>query len=229
MNKTGIRELKSKHRLELLIQDTGERFEANGDEWRSLDTPGLTVDIRRQTWSIESGGVETDGGDHFEWLKFRYGWNFGMCLRYLANRPADQVRMKYLPMETPSAEKMPQSVNACISEPQDGLQEKAIEVIGDSVRQFFSFSSAEIKELIFPVRFVPVIDFFADECSDCGREFDWDLPGMRCYRQEIEAEIRGDLDEYFCEECAVKASRVALALNYCFHSAFLREVRAAVE
>jgi len=64
-NKDDIRLLKSKHRLELVMQETGESFEvdsAKSDLWHSTLTHGLTVDIRRQRYEIKKPGADTEAG-----------------------------------------------------------------------------------------------------------------------------------------------------------------------
>lgn len=87
-----LKVLKSKHRLELIMQEAGERFEAdpnNKDIWRSIDKSGLTVDIKHQRFEISKPGIEPESGDVYAWLKQRYGWSFNQAIRYLQNRPLD--------------------------------------------------------------------------------------------------------------------------------------------
>ena len=240
-SKTDIRELKSRHRLELLMRDTGERFEANGDEWRGVETPGLLVDLERQTWRIQRAGVETAGGDHFEWLKFRYGWNFGMSLRYLKSRPSDPEVRTVVP------DKISRSVETVDDlglEPIDELQQKALALAGDSIRDLFSssYSSGEILRLlsIWPSRFLNIVDFSVDACSECGKEFDWQKPGTLCYLEQFldyggedidsdEAKIffldNNNLQGFVCDDCVQEKGRYYLAMRYCFFSAVNRESR----
>jgi len=85
-------ELRAKHRLELLMQELGERFEVsakNKNVWRSTSTPGLTVDIKRQRFEISMPGKAAEGGDVFGWLMRYYSWTFPQAIRYLQHRAPD--------------------------------------------------------------------------------------------------------------------------------------------
>jgi hypothetical protein len=91
-NKDDIRLLKSKHRLELVMQEAGEIFEvdaANPDQWKSKNTFGLTVDTRRQMYEIKRPGMDTEAGDVLAWLQRRYTWNFPMAKKFLQRRAPD--------------------------------------------------------------------------------------------------------------------------------------------
>ena len=88
--KVDIRELKNRHQLIAVMTESGERFDADSDDviWPSLATPGLTVNVLRQTWELKLPGQDPITGDVFDWVKRRYGWNFSMVLRYLQARPS---------------------------------------------------------------------------------------------------------------------------------------------
>jgi hypothetical protein len=242
--KIDLRELKEKHRLELVIVETGEKLEANANIWRGLDTPGLIVDLNRQTWRIEHAGVEKAGGDVFDWLKFRYSWNFGMCLRYLNKRPADAPRNSEEKQHVPDEGKKNHGHLVTVSrlEPQDPMQTKALKLGGDEIRRFFSphYSSFEILEYMscWPARFLPLIDAQVDTCESCGKEFDWEDPDQRCYLQqfydyggeEMDSEDQKlffldnrNLSGFVCGDCARERIKQYLAMQLCFQSARLRE------
>src|SRR5689334_18308685 len=113
-NKDDIRALKTKHRLELVMQEAGEIFEANpanAEQWVSRSTPGLTVDILRQIYEIKFPGKD-ESGDVIAWLKRRYSWTFGMAVKFLQKRPADPKRQEVSPAAKPKKSKPVQSVEA---------------------------------------------------------------------------------------------------------------------
>ena len=57
-----LQELKSRHRLELVMKETGEVFDESGPVWKSTQRGGLLVDLEKQSWRLENGA----GGDVFE-------------------------------------------------------------------------------------------------------------------------------------------------------------------
>lgn len=111
-NKEDIRVLKSKHRLELVMQAAGEVFEVaagNSDLWRSTSTPGLTVDIRRQLYEIKKPGMDAETGDVLTWLQVRYSWSFAMALKFLQNRAPDPMQAQPIPIVKTKNKVMPLS------------------------------------------------------------------------------------------------------------------------
>ncbi len=89
MKKTDAQALKAKHRLELVMQEWGEQFDIEGDQWRSKTTPYLVVNIRLQTFQSKKPGMDEVTGDLYDWLMMRCNWTFKQALRYLQKRPFD--------------------------------------------------------------------------------------------------------------------------------------------
>ena len=89
MKKIDTRGLKAKHRLELIMQELGEQFQMEGDQWRSQTTPGLIVRPRQQTYEYQRPGMDTETGDIFSWLMSRFNWSFKQAIAYLQKREPD--------------------------------------------------------------------------------------------------------------------------------------------
>jgi len=236
--KVDLRELKSKHRLELVMKDTGETFDESGPVWKSAQTTGLLVDLEKQSWRVKDGA----GGDVFEWLKYRYGWPFVMCLRYMQSRKADGYSVATVEAVRPVDKKPPVRVDFAKDEPADRWQKKALELAGDRIRPFFSpyVTAGEIVRALssLPSRYLPMADFMVHECRDCGYGFDWTKPGEIGYLEEryhyngeeIPLEERtiffldnSNLSDLICESCKQKEALYHLALDYCLRSAHKRQ------
>lgn len=169
MTKTQIYELKKKHRLEIVMQEAGEAFEAdpkNSDLWRSTITPGLVVDLRRQSWEINVPGMDKKSGDVIEWLKLRYSWSFGQIIKYLSRRPTDPKRK-----DPPRALKQEQMLPE--AEPVDDLQAHALELAGDRIRGYFSWSFWELVLYLDEIRIEPVHAPDITHCGRCDKRLDW--------------------------------------------------------
>jgi hypothetical protein len=140
-SKIDIGSLKAKHRLELVMQEAGERFEidpADPDQWHSLTTGGLSVDIRRQRYKIEMPGMDPKSGDVIAWLKHRYAWSFSMAISFLQSRAPDPG-----PAPHPArVETKSQIIRAEENEtkPLDHWQERALQIGGERMRSYFSYS-----------------------------------------------------------------------------------------
>lgn len=233
-----LQQLKSRHRLELVMKETGEVFSESGHVWKSTQTGGLMVDLEKQSWRLESGV----GGDVFEWLKYRYGWTFAMCLRYLQARRADGYSLALVSVAKPAEPPRPVKAESVRGEPADRWQKKALDLAGDEIRALFSphVTAGEIMRarLAIPARFLPMVDFLAGECVECGYEFDWLKPGEVCYLEErfhyggedVPEDERvlffldnGNLSDFICESCKQEKARYFLALEYCLLSARARE------
>lgn len=92
MTKDEIRALKKKHRLERVMQETGEVFEVDAKHselWHSTTMAGLSVDITRQLFEIRRPGMDVQSGDVIAWLQLRYRWSFAYAMSFLQKRPAD--------------------------------------------------------------------------------------------------------------------------------------------
>ena len=173
-NRIDVRALKAKHRLELVMEET-EVFAVDpkrSDLWRSLTTPDLTVDLRRQLFEIKKpGAVAVETGDVIAWLRYRYGWSFGIALRYLERRTPD-----------PEGETQPTRRGSDIDqvrdertepEPLDHLQQRALEICGDRIQELLSWSEWELITSIDVTRIEPTHAPGVEECAHCGELFDW--------------------------------------------------------
>jgi hypothetical protein len=89
MKTIDTRGLKAKHRLELVMQELGEQFRMQGDQWHSQNTPGLIVYIRRQNYEYQRPGMDKETGDLLTWLKRRFNWSFKQTIAYLQKRDPD--------------------------------------------------------------------------------------------------------------------------------------------
>lgn len=222
MNKDDIRILKSKHRLELVMQETGESFNvdaAKPDQWHGTITHGLTVDIRRQAYEFKKPGMDIEAGDVLTWLQRRFNWSFAMAINYLKKRPADPKRETqpakvksykqkqfqqsdyltvsniYTNPET-GAQSYSTSYNYLIM---DDLQKRALNLWHDAVK-YFDKSSDEVwnKLIDYPSRFKTVIDFSISKCANCETPFNWKEWGAIAYAEEkaeyVEVYLTGDHD-----------------------------------
>jgi len=175
--KDETRALKNKHRLELVMQEAGEIFDGNsttGELWLSASTPGLTVDTRRQIYEIKFPGKD-ESGDVIAWLKCRYSWTFSMAVKFLQKRPADPKRQD-LPTAARAAKKSRAARNIeDETKPIDHLQEEALQIGGDRIREYFSWSHWDLvlynlrEEIRIDPTFAPQIT----QCQRCDKRFDW--------------------------------------------------------
>lgn len=204
-----IKDLKARHRLELVMQEAGERFEADANNPDILrGAAGLVVNTRMQTYEITRPGENVESGDVIEWLKSRYSWSFAMVLKYLRKRTPDPIQA-----EQPKAEKKQRSVptytqsdyavisnyyiNPITGEESygmdfnysimDDLQKRALDLWHDAYK-YFDKSSDEVWDKVsnYPSRFKPVIDFSIDKCANCETPFTWKEYGAIAYAEERE-------------------------------------------
>lgn len=171
-NKEDIRLLKSKHRLELVMQETGESFEvdaAKSDLWHGTITHGLTVDIRRQMYEIKKPGADTEAGDVLTWLQSRFSWSFAMAITYLKKRPSDPKR------ETQPAKKINQIIRNDEDEvkPLDTWQEKALLIGGERIRKYFSWSWLSLAMYMPETRIEPTHAPEITHCPRCDERINW--------------------------------------------------------
>lgn len=210
-NKEDIRVLKSKHRLELVMQEAGEVFEVDAehsDQWHSKTTPGLTVDIRRRLYEIKKPGMDSETGDVLAWLQRRYGWSFGMAVKFLQSCPPDP-KSETQPAQVAKAKKkvMPLSSEYVIKtvlnkdpitgrqdygieyryDLMDDLQRRALDAAGDWVIKYFTKSSREIFEKMneYPHGFKQVVNFEIRKCAHCEKPFSWQAVAEIAYAQEV--------------------------------------------
>ena len=171
-NKDDIRTLKSKHKIEIVMQETGERFEvdkAKPDQWRGMVTPGLVVDIRRQVYEIVKPGMDTETGDVLTWLQSRFNWSFAMAITYLKKRPAD-----------PKSETQPEKKKAEIIrkdedeiKPLDEWQKNALLLAGEKMRKYFSWSWLSLALYMPETRIEPTHAPRETHCGRCGGKIKW--------------------------------------------------------
>jgi hypothetical protein len=255
-NKEDIRLLKSKHRLELVMQETGENLEvdaAKSDLWRSKNTPGLSVNVTRQLYELARPGMDTESGDVIAWLQSRYGWSFRKAKTYLENRKTTNHEAA-LVVKVAKAEKNTKAKNKSNDYNYGGMdawQEAALETAGAWVTKYFDKTSDEIWQTLIkmPNRFKQVCDFRIEKCAHCETPFNWQVFGTFAFAQEESEEIdiyfesdNEDLDLYvyidekvfidvdfvICEKCArgFYAKRYR-GLRLAFRSAIRREKAAA--
>jgi len=171
-NKDDIRLLKSKHRLELVMQETGESFEvdaAKPDLWHSTLTPGLTVDIRRQLYEIKKAALESEAGDVFKWLQRRYSWTFGMAVKFLQKRAPDPKQAAQ-----PTQKKTHVIFNTEDEiKPLDKWQERALEIGGERIRKYFSWSFWNLVLYMPEIRIEPTHAPEITTCPRCGERLTW--------------------------------------------------------
>jgi hypothetical protein len=178
-NKDQIQLLKSKHRLECVMQATGEVFkvdEASPDQWHSTVTPGLVVDTRRQLYDIQKQGADTEAGDVFTWLQRRFNWSFAMAIKYLKNRPADPKR-ETQPVRTTKAERKHNALRVESGNQQalDHWQEEALEMAGAKIRPYFLWSVSELVLYVSELRLEPVHAPGETHCGRCGERIHWKI------------------------------------------------------
>ena len=197
MNKDDIRLLKAKHRLELVMQETGERFEADKakpDQWRSMITPGLVVDIRRQSYEINKPGMDTEAGDVLTWLQSRFNWSFAMAIMYLKKRPADPKG------ETQPAKKINPIIRKDEDEvkPLDAWQEKALLIGGERMRKYFSWDWLSLALYVPETRIEPTHAPDETRCGRCNERINWHIEktfkpvfisGNQCFERVHEGPI----------------------------------------
>jgi len=238
-NKDDIRALKSKHRLELVMQEAGESFEvdaAKPDQWHSKKTPSLIVDIRRQVYEIKKPGTDIESGDVFTWLQRRYAWTFGMAIKFLQKRAPDP-KQKTEPVKTQIKSQIIRD-DEDEAKPLDKWQERALQIGGEKMRKYFSKSWWDIATTMQyeDHRFMPIIALDVDECVSCGEEFNWreeSITAYLCDRYDYpDTEIPEDDSNIFflsavtgviCEKCMQKKKNFYRALDYCRRSAERRE------
>lgn len=241
-NKTDLRALKASHRLEMVMIDTGEKFETGPKEWRSVTLSGLVVNLDRQTYRIERSGKPDEEGDVFTWLQMRYGWPFGLAVRYLVNRTPDAPRETGLQSEAKETVPVQKPIPTVADgkEPADHWQRKALMLAGDDIRHWFAAASSQIMDsmVVTPSRFLALVDAWVNGCEECGAEFDWSKPETICYlvqyadyggmdmpdeeRQVFFLDNQG-LTGFVCNECKQEKVNYFLALKYCYRSAHIRE------
>ena len=204
-----LRELKTKHRLELIMQEMGESFEADPiqkDMLRSTSTPGLSINPKNQTFELTSAG-RSESGDVFTWLRLRNHWTFPQALRFLKQRPPDPKNLTITLKPREAAKKHPVSAFVNIYhehiDPQTGAQSyglsynwhlmdewqrRAVELAGQWALKYFDMSSEAIWYSLreYPHRFRPIVDFSIDRCADCEKSFAWQEVGMIAFAQEEE-------------------------------------------
>jgi hypothetical protein len=183
--KIDIRELKAKHRIECVMQATGESFDQSGRVWKSVSTPGLSVDTQAGAYQILSPG-KNESGDVIQWLKARYGWTFKQAITFLQNRtpdpiqPADEVVTK--------TKAKPAPVVLAVDEERglDRYQEKALEIAGERIRKYFAMDSNGVIYELGDLRIDPTIAPYEDECQRCKKSFDWNFPKREIEHREGE-------------------------------------------
>lgn len=209
MNKKDIRILKEKHRIEHVIQESGEVLEADGKSpeiLKSRSASGLIVNTKTQTFEIAVPGRDPQTGDVLAWLQHNYAWSFKMALRYLQSRAPDPVveavsvpaRIDPIALESndyiqtaiiytaPETGRKDHAVRVNY-DIMDDLQKRAFKISHTWITRCFGKSSSEIRTMMdeYPHRFKATVDFSIDKCACCEEPFIWGIPGAIAYAQEV--------------------------------------------
>lgn len=173
-SKEDIRALKDKHRLEMVMQEAGEKFKVDPNDkniLRSTSTPGLTIDLYRQSYEIKQA-ARAEEGDVITWLQRRYSWSFGMAVKFLQSRPADPKRQ-----DPPRSKEEKKSKSDPIIEddekPLDRWQERALEIGGERIRKYFSWSFWNLVLYMPEIRIEPTHAPEITSCQRCGERLTW--------------------------------------------------------
>jgi hypothetical protein len=172
--------LKAKHRLERVMQEAGETFEADAgtaEQWRSTSTPGLCVDLRRQIYELRREGAAVETGDVIEWLRRRYGWTFGQAVKFLERRIADPAPAA-VPASPPKAAALAVSTETVVL---DKLQRRALEIGGERIRHLLSWSWLDLQRYVPETRVQAVSAPQVTECESCGERIGWLLDTSTTY------------------------------------------------
>lgn len=280
MTKIDAQALKAKHRLELVMQELGEQFEIKENQWHSVTTRGLIVDIRQQIYEYQMPGMSKETGDLYNWLMQRFDWSFAQAIRYLQKRtpdPKQDIKLepatnnvvasaehqgKSSESEYPDEEKESSGLYECgvifrngktyysyLLKPIDHLQERALEIGGEKMRDYFTCKADNLWLLrdLQPSRFIPVQDMEISTCDECDKPIEWwwkqktnystrqiFIPGFVGYAQErvrvidepqVYAFEYEQFEETFCicENCKRKMINYREALTLLYQSAHKRE------
>lgn len=174
-----IKDLKAKHRLELVMQEAGERFEADANNPDILrGAAGLVVNTRMQTYEITRLGENVESGDVIEWLKGRYSWSFAMALKYLQSRAPDPIQTQQVKAEKKSKPSR-KDLNDYNEPPLDKWQEEALELAGEKIRKYFTWDSYSLIMYLDEVRIEPVYMPIEKYCIRCEEPINWKIEKIR--------------------------------------------------
>jgi len=167
-------DLKAKHRLELVMQEAGESFEvdaANPDLWHSTITPGLTVDILRQEFEMKRPGMDSKWEDVIAWLRRYHNWTFIQAKTFLQKRPADPKRSEAA--QPARADSFQITVDEDEAKPLDRWQEEALEIAGERIRKYFSWSWSNLAMYTDEIQIEPTHAPNVTICPRCEKRIDW--------------------------------------------------------
>lgn len=176
LTKEQKQELKQRHRLEILMQESGERFEADAGNphlWHSTITPGLVVDTDRQTFTITSGRDAIESGDVFTWLMYRNRWTFPQAIRFLQKRRPDPKRVE--PAQPAKAKTFDAAYEDLEDKPLDRWQEKALEIAGERIREYFTWRWYSLAMYLEDTRIEPTHAPGVTHCGRCEKRIDWQI------------------------------------------------------
>jgi hypothetical protein len=244
--------------------------------WRSITTKDLIVDTRLQAFEAFQPGIGSKRGDVISWLMLRNGWNFPQAIRYLQNRPSDPKQETQLQTVAPvvllqkvrqyesefrDEEKEASGLYDCggvyragktfysyLPKPQDRQQERALEIGGEEMRDYFDCKSWELLKLRDEQyhRFRPILDTWIDTCDECEEVINWGwkqkpqfaytpMPGQTASWEKVrvypehqvfawQVETGCDDDDFIlCEDCKHKHINFYTALDLLYISAYKRE------
>lgn len=174
---TLIRKWKKDHRIEAVMMELGETFDkSDSHKWRGISTPGLVVNL--ETGKYELNG---DSSDLYKWLRNVKGYPFEAPIgkpsiyRLLSNRKPDAPR-EFKPQAV-QAEIKPQIKFNDEGKPQpvDRLQEKAFEIAGEKIRDYFTWSHFKLSMYLDDVELTPVYAPRETKCGRCKSDLNWHI------------------------------------------------------
>lgn len=260
--------LKRRHRIEMVMQEAGERFEVDKTDpqtWRAVTRPGLTVNTRTQTFTLSRPGMEFKSGDVITWVMFAFRLSFPQGMSYLQSRKADPIQ-EAPPLKSDDAKKTAppkpsrhyienetyrtdleetglydrgagyrdgRSYYYYILKPVDRLQEEALEVGGEGMREFFTWKVHELEAFMgdLPKRFKPVEDAEVLYCDECEEPISRSVPQTHYAPRASARRLQPVVYEYalwgehfsVCASCKQKMLNRSRALELIHRSAYKRQ------
>lgn len=260
--------LKRRHRIEMVMQEAGERFEVDKTDpntWRAVTRPGLTVNTRAQTFTLSRPGMEFKSGDVITWVMFVFRLSFPQAMSYLQSRQGDPIQETpplkieavkkpappkpsgyYIESETRRADLEETGLYSqgagyrdghtyfyYLLKPVDRLQEEALEIGGESMREFFTWKVHELDAFMgdLPKRFKPVEDAEASYCDECEEPINRIPPKPHYAPRTFARRPYAGVYEYVkwgehfivCATCKQKMLNKSRALELIYRSAYKRQ------
>lgn len=231
--------LKRANQIEDVIAEGGYKLEPVRDG-KLAGPDGLVVDPGRGFYSWPTKG---ERGDVINWLRSRFGWNFGTAVKFLANRAAlpksdlwkiqVQARQVELEEEQQGGSVVVSRLGVKFTDPRlvkaarlgadwgpEGLEKL--------IRGCYTHGLIQAKSWI-PTVFVPLrgrVSDFGDGCLFCGQDFDlsWSEEGEAFLAVELNDEFQFIAGEgrggIYCSGCVDKFRRWLLAFQLILEAHF---------